>query len=458
MPRWLFWPGVLVIVAVTRLCHLDIVWAEEGYPLAAAREILAGKTLYADIWFDKPPLFPLAYLVTGGAAGWPLRLMGAAWVLLSAWSCGWAARRVWGRPAGLWAAGLCAFFLTFDMAPAVMAVTPDFMTIPLQAVALGCAASGLPLAAGLAAGAAICLNSKALLLIPVVLLWQWRETRLVLAGCAVPVLVTAGWLASAGALEAHWRQVWAWGAAYSADSPVANPLLEGARRTLNWAGFHALLFAAPAIGRRDWRWVAAAAVGIGSAWLGLRFFPRYYFHALPPLLILASGSLMALPRRRTLLLSLLLAVPLLRFGPRYAQLGQETWRGQQHTWQDLAMFESARAAARHLHGGRLLVWGYRPELFVLSGLPAATPFLDSQPLNGVLADRHLFASQATLPEVARANRARLRQLPPPEWLADGLSPYNPSLDPFLLPDMSEWLSRYRLAAEIPGFRIYRLMP
>ena len=62
MPNRWFWPLLDTLVAAARLCHLDIVWVEEGYPLAAAREILAGKPLYSDIWFDKPPLFPLAYM------------------------------------------------------------------------------------------------------------------------------------------------------------------------------------------------------------------------------------------------------------------------------------------------------------------------------------------------------------------------------------------------------------
>ncbi len=59
-------------------------------------------------------------------------------------------------------------------------------------------------------------------------------------------------------------------------------------------------------------------------------------------------------------------------------------------------------------------------------------------------------------DVAKSNRARLRRLTPPEWLADGLSPYNPALDPFQIADLRDWLSRYRLVAEIPGYRIYRL--
>ena len=44
-------------------------------------------------------------------------------------------------------------------------------------------------------------------------------------------------------------------------------------------------------------------------------------------------------------------------------------------------------------GDTLFVWGYRPEIYVYTGLPAATRFLDSQPLTGVPADRHLTQSE-----------------------------------------------------------------
>src|SRR5439155_10325836 len=39
-----------------RLSHSKILWAEETLPLAAAAQMEAGKALYRDIWFDKPPL------------------------------------------------------------------------------------------------------------------------------------------------------------------------------------------------------------------------------------------------------------------------------------------------------------------------------------------------------------------------------------------------------------------
>jgi len=65
MARRAAWLAILVAAVASRLCYLDIVWVEEGYPLAAAAEMLRGKMLYRDIWFDKPPLFPAFYLLAG---------------------------------------------------------------------------------------------------------------------------------------------------------------------------------------------------------------------------------------------------------------------------------------------------------------------------------------------------------------------------------------------------------
>ena len=93
-------------------------------------------------------------------------------------------------------------------------------------------------------------------------------------------------------------------------------------------------------------------------------------------------------------------------------------------------------------GGSLLVWGYRPDVFVFSQLPAGTPFLDSQPLTGVLADRHLTNSDSIAPELAKRNRQRLLATNP-VWIADGLGLLNPSLAITQYADLREWLQNYK---------------
>ena len=123
------------------------------------------------------------------------------------------------------------------------------------------------------------------------------------------------------------------------------------------------------------------------------------------------------------------------------------------------MFDDCRAAAgilaRSAHpGDTLFVWGYRPELNVLAGLPAATRFLDSQPLTGVLADRHLSISRPTASSLAEANRMQLAASKP-TFVVDGLGPYNPALAIGQFPDLRAWFANYEPIAETPGTRIYK---
>jgi len=97
-----------------RLCHLEILWAEESLPLAAAVQMRAGKALYRDIWFDKPPLLAEVYQVWGARPGWPLRLAGALYALLACWIAWRFGGGLWGATEAAWAAALMAFFLVFD--------------------------------------------------------------------------------------------------------------------------------------------------------------------------------------------------------------------------------------------------------------------------------------------------------------------------------------------------------
>src|SRR5207302_9670344 len=120
--------------------------------------------------------------------------------------------------------------------------------------------------------------------------------------------------------------------------------------------------------------------------LGWRFFPRYFFQLLPAAVLLGARGICLLPAKaRVALVGLALIAPMVRFGPRYLQV-------EDPVWVDTAMDRDSRAAAaliRAVAPGSLFVWGFRPELYIYTRWPAATRFLDSQPLTGVPADRHL---------------------------------------------------------------------
>jgi hypothetical protein len=303
---------------------------------------------------------------------------------------------------------------------------------------------------------ALLFNGKALFIGLACLLWTPRW--MFVAGFAAPNLVAGVWLVANAALGAYWREVWVWGSRYSADTFVASPLREGVVRTANWLGFHAALavgvvvaLRTPAPYRARLRFSTWLAISFVAVCAGLRFFPRYYFHLLPVFVVLgATGLMMLRPKWRALVL-LTMLIPIARFGPRYVRLAEGD-----RQWSDIRLMQDSKEAAEIVRsvahpGDRLLVWGYRPDVFVFSGLPAATPFLDSQPMTGVLADRHLTSSKASVADLAAGN-LEIAERAKPEIVVDGLGPMNPDLAAARYPQLH--IERYAVAGRTGNSTVY----
>ena len=120
-----FFAALFLILLAARLCHVDILWAEEDLPMAAATQLQFGKTLYRDIWFDKPPLLVLAHLPL--APGWTLRVAGALYCLLACWIIYRFARDLWSEREAAIAAAILAFFLIFAIPSAVTPLASDML-------------------------------------------------------------------------------------------------------------------------------------------------------------------------------------------------------------------------------------------------------------------------------------------------------------------------------------------
>jgi hypothetical protein len=263
------------------------------------------------------------------------------------------------------------------------------------------------------------------------------------------ILAGLGWL---GALPDYYQQVWNWGFVYARSTFIETPVLNGLHRTANWLGFHAVLvvgafyYGGKGKAQEKWRllaWLVLSAVAVMAGW---RFFPRYYFQLLPPLVLLAARGLTLLGKKK-LFLYLLLLVPFLRFGPPYVRLAYELWAGNEHAHRDVVMDQDSRRAAARLNllaqpGDTLFVWGYRPDIFVYTRLPAGTRFLESQPLTGVFADRHLFNSKASAPRLSRKHREELARTHP-TFVVDGLALLNPQLALSRFEDLHGWLQQYQ---------------
>jgi hypothetical protein len=458
--------SVFLLLLVTRLCHLNILWAEEGYGSAAAVQILHGKMLYRDFWFDKPPLAALVYVLWQGAPGIGLRLGGAMYCF----GCCFAAYRfaagVWSKREAQISLLLMAFYLAFDMPASVMTLAPDLLMILPAIAALDCAARKQPVRSGLWCSVALAANAKAVLVLIVCAVWCWPEIALLAAGMAAGTAPWFIWLAASGGLASYWQQVWWFGAQYSRDTFVSHPIREGSIRTLNWMGFHATLVLAAGYcfwadrETRSVRWAAWIMLSIAGVVAGERFFPRYYFILLSPLLLLAARGLALLPKTWRIALCLLLLIPLFRFGPRYLMLDTDILSGRQSHWADIALNQDSQRVAALIdsskqRGDTLLVWGYRPDLFAYTQLPAAGRFLDSQLLTGVIADRHLTSTEPTFPAFAAGNRRKLAS-ETPAWVADGLGPLNPALAITRFPGLRKWLDRdYELIGKTATYVVYR---
>jgi hypothetical protein len=285
----------------------------------------------------------------------------------------------------------------------------------------------------------------------------WPQALPLLAGFVVPNLAALGWIARTGALTPYLDQAWRWPAQYAASPIVADPVWNGVVRTLNWLGFHAVLAIGAAIfwlRRATWKttlkYLAWAAICYAGVVLGWRFFPRYFLLLLPALTIAAARGLTLLRNRYVIAVAVVaMAVPLVRFAPRYVSLAN---------WNDLALDQDSREASRIAVAdsppdGSLYVWGYRPEMYVYTGLRPATRFLDSQAMTGVPADRHLTQSDVVLTagtQEAREELARSR----PDVLIDGLGLYNPALTMDHYPELRPWLAQYREAARTTGSVVY----
>jgi hypothetical protein len=433
----------------TRLCHVGIVWVEEAYPTAAALQILDGKALYRDIWFDKPPLAAFTYLLWGARAGLALRIAGAVFVLLCCCMMGRFAGQLWSPREGLAAALFTAFFLTFGIPSAVMALAPDLLMILPHIAAVYLAWRGRAFLSGLVAGIGLLVNAKAVFLLAACALFTGRSLPALLAGFAIPNLAALAWFG-----RPYIDEVWRWGALYSEQTFAWGT---GFTRTANWAGFQAALVVAAAVAlwkEKQWRMAVWLLLFLGAVAAGWRFFPRYYFQLLPVMALLAARGYFLLGRWRAMVW-LLLLIPLIRFGPRYVTLASDLLHGRETDWSDLALSQDSRAAADRIgREGTLLVWGYRPDIFVYTHLAAGARFLDSQPLTGVLADRHLTDSHIAAPDWAVRNRRELTGTSP-TWIVDGLGPLNPNLGITNYPDLRDWLGGYTAVGRTKFTIIYK---
>ncbi len=458
--------SLVLLLSCFRLAHVHLLWADEDYHLAAAIDILHGKIPYRDFWYDKPPLSAVYYLLIGGWYGWPLRLLDAAYICASCWVAYRLSSVLWSRAEGFAAAILLAFFTTFYLPSAVIPFAADAVMLLPHLLAIYFAMNGRAAAAGCLSGLAFLANTKAVFVFASCCLFLFPEVLWLSVAFLLTCLAGLGALAAVGAWPGYVEQVWKWGLIYAKESPVTRPFWNGVGRTLNWMGFHlavvagAVFFFVQSRDRIRWKLGGWIVLSFFAVALGGRFAPHYFLQLLPAVVISASrGLTLGYIRYRRFTIAIvvaLLAIPLVRFGPRYLGLAIN-YQGSH--WSDTAMDLDSAAVAAQIKasskpGDTLFVWGYRPDVYVFSRLVSDSRFWDSQPLTGVPADRHLSASVPIFGGLAQSNRRELVRSRP-TWLVDGLGLLNPKLRLETYPDLRPWLEHYRLMAKTPLSLIYR---
>ncbi len=467
--RLIFWISLAALLCLSRLAHLHILWADEDYHLAVAAQVLHGKMLYRDIWYDKPPLSAIVIMLFGGLPGLPLRLFSVLLELAGAAAAFRFARELWGEKEAYLAAAAFAFFHIFFFAGTAIPLEPDSLLILPHFLALYWAWRKRGLYAGILAGLCFLLNTKGAFVALACVILLPAELPLIAAGFTLPCLIAGTWLYAQGALPDYWQQVWRWGLLYSGnplDEPATAPLF----RLAGWLGFHAALCLGAVFGLRRltdrtlrWKLAAWLAVSFLAAMIGWRMPPRYLSQMFPALVLLGSGGLAVIFNKRSLcsvIAVIAILIPVGRFGPRYIQLLTDDAQGREHNWGDAAMDRESRAGAAIVRqlaqpGDSIYIWGYRPNVVVYTGLPIASKIWDSQPVTMVPADRHLARNEVLDASWALEHQDELARTRP-TFIVDGLSAYNPALDIRSFPRLAEWFANYCKVGEAqPGLTVYR---
>ena len=349
------------IVAVTfllRIFYAGHLYQDDGLWFTAAEELLRGKALYRDIYFDKPPGLPLVYaglFKLFGAHILTIRLFTIVYSVAVSAVLFVFGKRFYDARTGLTAATMFAVFSTIFTTGHVQGLNTDLlMTLPYAAGTYWLLRSRGDLFGGsvtrrqgerfaIAGGAMIGIvteiNPKGAfglaffaLFLLLARFWQRRgdaaKGRRVwlfsFAGFVIGTLPFVIYLSASGTLGAYWHDVWEWGARYASYYPASYVAVTAVAQTaqyflLNNTLLITLLFVAVTTCKRAWRAAAAGtelaveadfkadaafradaalllwfAVSFAAMSVGGRFFGHYFFQVLPALCLIGARGIIGI--------------------------------------------------------------------------------------------------------------------------------------------------------------------
>lgn len=339
--------ALAVVTLLLRIFYSTHLYQDDGLWFTTAQEMLRGKALYREIYFDKPPLLPLMYaglFRLFGAHILTIRLftvfysLGIAALLyrFGAW--------LYGERAGLTSAAVFTVFSTTFTTGHVQGLNTDFlMVLPYTAAAFlfvrargdffGAGADGIrgpwaALAGGVLTGIGAQINPKALvnLIFLALLLFVarkfnhegkskaggWTLLAIAFTGVAAGTAPFLLWLSASSSLANYWTYVWIWGGRYAAYYPAADAVRNAISQTGYYFLVNPLLLLCVLIVARDLLirkhriaenpqeqsrgpldvaillWLVVSYVGLA---IGGRFFGHYFFQLMPALSLLAGRAL-----------------------------------------------------------------------------------------------------------------------------------------------------------------------
>jgi 4-amino-4-deoxy-L-arabinose transferase-like glycosyltransferase len=348
--------AIALVTFLLRIFYSTHLYQDDGLWFTAAEEILRGKALYREIYFDKPPALALAYAAlfkVFGASILTIRLFTIVYSLAISGVLYLFASWLYDRRTGLIAAAMFAVFSTTYTTGHVQGFNTDFMmALPYTAGAyllirsradLFHKARGrsawLAITGGALAGIAFQVNPKAisdLIFFALFLLIAHREAEgtsmpyalrsiaFALAGFiagAIPFLI---YVAATGGLSFYWRYVWDWGSRYAGYYPMWWVGVSALRQTADYFALNntllvALIFVSVTTMRRagkgkqraaklapgatstaramfmsDVTMLLWLAVSYAGMAVGGRFFGHYFFQIIPALCLIGARGVIGM--------------------------------------------------------------------------------------------------------------------------------------------------------------------